>query len=133
VTEGMVEAGEGTPPEVTTSAPRSLTQEWQRLVGRLNTERGVPTLLLVAVAVAVAAVTAGLLWSGTESYGVLFRDLDAADAGKVAQALEQAGMEYRVDENSGLIMMPTDVLHVARMKLASEGLPRGATVGFASL
>lgn len=85
--------------------------------------------LLVSVFV-IALVVAMVLWSTTPSYSVLYRGLSDQDAGQILDALQKANIPVRLDAQSGAITVPADVVHEARFKLASQGLPRGSVNGF---
>lgn len=89
--------------------------------------------VMVGIAASVALGVAIVLWSQTPNYSLLFGDLAEKDAAEVVSALQQAGIEFKVDENSGAVMVPTGNLQDVRMKLAGEGLPRGDSPGFALL
>jgi flagellar M-ring protein FliF len=86
--------------------------------------------VMVGIAASVAIGVAVVLWSQTPSYSLLLGNLAQKDAMEIAQALQQAGIEYQVDQSSGVIMVPTSELQEARMKLAGQGLPRTDSVGF---
>ncbi len=90
-------------------------------------------LLLVGVAAAVAAGFAIVLWSQAPAYSRLFSDLPASEAAKVADALGSAGIEYRVNVDSGNIEVPASKLHDARLELASQELPNSGSAGMAML
>jgi flagellar M-ring protein FliF len=45
----------------------------------------------------------------------------------VVQALQTAAIEYKLDSNSGAIMVPAERVHEARLQLAGQGLPQGKT------
>ena len=89
--------------------------------------------VMVGIAASVALGVAVVLWSQTPNYSLLFGDLAEKDAAEVVSALQQAGIEFKVDDTSGAVMVPTGKLRDARMKLAGEGLPRGDSPGFALL
>jgi flagellar M-ring protein FliF len=86
--------------------------------------------LLVAIAALVAAVWAAMLWSGGSDYRVLFSNLSDRDGGAIVQALTQMNVPYKFNEGGGAILVPTNQVHDVRLRLASQGLPRGGTVGF---
>jgi flagellar M-ring protein FliF len=86
-------------------------------------------LLLVGVAAAVAAGFAIVLWSQTPGYTQLYSDLDTADAAQVAESLRAAGIEYKLDTGSGVVLVAESKLHDARLELASQGLPQGNAAG----
>ena len=85
---------------------------------------GVGTAALAAV-IAVAAI-----WARTPDYRVLFSNLSDRDGGSVVAALSQMNMPYKFSDVGGVIMVPADKVHDVRLRLASQGLPKGGTVGF---
>lgn len=89
--------------------------------------------ILLGVAAAVAAGVAVVLWSQAPSYTRLYSDLDATDAAEVVDALRALDIEYRLDTDSGTVMIPESRLHAARLELASQGLPQGGGIGMESL
>ena len=86
--------------------------------------------LMIGLAASVAIGVAIVLWAQTPSYRLLFSEMSTQDAGQVAASLQQAGIEYKVDEVDGRIWVAGDAAHEARMMLASQGLPAGGTTGF---
>lgn len=86
--------------------------------------------VMVGIAASVALGVAVVLWSQTPSYSLLYGNLAQKDAAEVMQSLEQSGVEYKVDEHSGALMVSTGDLQAARMKLAAIGLPRSEGFGF---
>lgn len=88
---------------------------------------------LVAVAASVAIAVYVVLWSQTPNYSLLYGSLSDKDIGAVLDALQKNGIEYRIDENSGAVMVPTAKVREAKMKLANDGLPRSANTGFGIL
>lgn len=90
-------------------------------------------LLLVGVAGSVAAGFAIVLWSQTPDFSRLYSGLESADASQVVEALRAAEIEFKVDTESGTVMVPQSRLHDARLELASQGLPQGSSSGMESL
>ena len=86
--------------------------------------------LLAGVAGLIAVIVGLLLWSRTPDYRVLFSNLADRDAGAVVQALQQMNVPYKFSEGGGIIYVPSDKVHDVRLRLASQGLPRGGVVGF---
>lgn len=86
-------------------------------------------MLLIGVAAAVAAGFAVISWSQAPGYTRLFSNLDGADASQVVEALRGADIEYKLNGDTGNIMVPEEKVHSARLELASQGLPAGATAG----
>jgi flagellar M-ring protein FliF len=85
-----------------------------------------PLLLLVGLAAAVAIGVGIALWSQAPSYSLLFGNLGDADASQLTQALDQAGIPYKVEH--GAVLVPAERVTEARMGLAAKGLP--ASGGF---
>jgi flagellar M-ring protein FliF len=85
---------------------------------------------LAGLAALVAIVVASLAWSRQPDYRILFTNLSDKDGGAVIAALSQMNVPYRFAPGGAAILVPEDRVHDARLKLASQGLPRGGTVGF---
>ena len=86
-------------------------------------------LLMAGAAALVALLVTALLWSGSGNYRVLFTNLSDRDGGAIVAALTQLNIPYR-NTDGGTILVPADKVHDARLKLASQGLPKGSIVGF---
>lgn len=90
-------------------------------------------LLLIGVAASVAAGFAIVLWSQTPGYTQLYSELESSDSAPVAEALRTAGIEYRLNTDTGSVSVPESRLHDARLELASQGLPKGRSGGMEML
>lgn len=86
--------------------------------------------LIVGVAAIVAAAVLVLLWSQEPTYDTLYANLDDKDAGEVVDALKNQGIDYKLDDKDGAIMVPAAKVHETRIKMAVLGLPRGGSAGF---
>jgi flagellar M-ring protein FliF len=86
--------------------------------------------VMVGIAASVALGVAVVLWTQKPSYSPLFGNLPQKDAVEIAQALQQAGIDYEIDQSNGIVMVPSGSLQAARMKLAGQGLPRSGSTGF---
>ncbi len=89
--------------------------------------------LMVGLAASVALGVAIVFWSQSPDYRLLYSNLADQDAGEIVQALQQAGVEYRLSDSSGTIMVPAADVSSARLMLAGEGLPKGSGAGFEML
>jgi flagellar M-ring protein FliF len=89
-----------------------------------------PLLLLLGVALAVAAGVTVVLWWKGPSWSLLYGNLSDSDASGVIQALQTGGIDYKLDNTSGAIMVPAERVHDARLQLASQGLPQGKNSSF---
>jgi flagellar M-ring protein FliF len=82
-----------------------------------------PILLLVGIAAAVAAGVAVVLWSRGPTYSMLYANLATEDQAQITQALDAATIPYRLEAGSNALMVPSERLSEARLKLAGQGLP----------
>src|SRR5690349_18824871 len=86
--------------------------------------------LAVGVALLIATIAATVMWSRSPDYRVLYANLGDKDGGAVIAAPSQMNVPYKFAEAGGAILVPEDKVHDVRLRLASQGLPRGGTVGF---
>src|SRR5574343_436857 len=84
---------------------------------------------MVAIAAVIAVVVGAILWSKQPDWKVLFSNLTEKDGGSIAAILEQQNIPHRYSD-SGALLVPAERVHAVRLKLASQGLPRGGMVGF---
>ena len=87
-------------------------------------------VLLGAAAAVIALVVAAVMWSSEPKYKVLFSNLDDRDGGAIVTALGTMNVPYRYNENGTALLVPAERVYDARLQLASQGLPRGGSVGF---
>jgi flagellar M-ring protein FliF len=86
--------------------------------------------LLIGVPILIAILSSALLWSRDATYKVLFSNISDADGGAIIASLTQMNIPYRHSESGNAILVPMDKVHDVRLKLASQGLPKGSIVGF---
>ncbi|ANB02790.1 flagellar basal-body MS-ring/collar protein FliF [Ectothiorhodospira sp. BSL-9] len=86
--------------------------------------------LLVGVAAAIALVVSLFIWLNRPDYTILYPDLGQRESAEVMQALDQHGINYRLDPVTGALTVPADSVHEARLQMATEGLPRAVGFGF---
>jgi len=87
-------------------------------------------IFMLILAASIGLGTAVVLWSQDSGHSALYVDLSDQDTADVIEALDQTGQEYRVENNGGLITVPSDRVRQIRMQLASQGLPRSSNRGF---
>lgn len=85
---------------------------------------------MLIVAAGVALGTATVLWSTSSEYTALYMDMPAQDSAAVVAALEQSGTPYKINNNSGMITVPSNKVQEVRLQLASAGLPRSSSRGY---
>jgi flagellar M-ring protein FliF len=92
---------------------------------------GVRTILLsVGAAITIAVMVGVWMWSQAPDYRVLFSNFNDKDGGAIVASLQQLNIPYKYSEGGTGILVPANQVHDARLKLASQGLPKGGNVGF---
>ncbi len=87
--------------------------------------------MMVGGAGAIVALMAGIwFWGQQPAYRVLFANYSDRDGGAIVAALQQMNVPYQVADGGGAILVPEKQVHDVRLKLASQGLPKGGGVGF---
>ena len=99
-------------------------------MGFAQTPGGRNLFLILGMAVVVAVMTAVWMWSQQPDYRVLFSNFSDRDGGAIVASLQQMNIPYKFAEGGGAIMVPANQVYDARLKLASQGLPKGGNVGF---
>jgi len=97
-------------------------------LSQLNARQKLSAMGLVALAIAL--LVGAWLWTKEPPYGVLFSNLSDQDGGQIVASLQQQNIPYKHSEGGGAILVPVALVHDARLKLASQGLPKGGLVGF---
>lgn len=102
----------------------------QRLVQRFNQlPNSRKILIIIAAAAIVAGVAIAVLWSRDPGYKILYANVSDKEGGAIIQALQTMNMPYKY-EVGGAISVPADKVYDIRLRLASQGLPKGGAVGF---
>jgi len=99
-------------------------------LGFAQTPGGRNIFLILGMAVVVAIMAAVWMWSQQPDYRVLFSNFSDRDGGAIVASLQQMNIPYKFAEGGGAIMVPASQVYDARLKLASQGLPKGGNVGF---
>ncbi|MEX1667541.1 flagellar basal-body MS-ring/collar protein FliF [Zhongshania guokunii] len=84
-------------------------------------------LILVGIAASVAIGVAAVMWSQGTDYRTLYANVAPERAAGVIDALNAAGIPYKIQEPTGSIMVPSEKIHDARIKLAGQGVMRDGT------
>jgi flagellar M-ring protein FliF len=87
-------------------------------------------LLMVAVAAVIAILVATSTWLKQADYRVLFSNISERDGGAIIAVLDQMNVQYKFNESGSAILIPGDRVHEVRLRLATQGLPKGGNVGF---
>lgn len=98
---------------------------------RLSTlDRAQRMRLGVGVVLLVAAAIAAVVLGRQPDYKVLFSNLSDKDGGAIVAQLSQMNVPYKHADGGGAILVPSDRVHDVRLRLASQGLPKGSVSGF---
>ncbi|MDO6440821.1 MULTISPECIES: flagellar basal-body MS-ring/collar protein FliF [unclassified Marinobacter] len=95
---------------------------------RLNLLRQVG--LMVGLAASVALGVAVVLWAQEPNYQPVVGDLSAYNPQDVTTILDSNGIDYKMDTRSGALLVPSDQVYNARLKLAAEGVTDQKTMGY---
>ena len=87
--------------------------------------------LLVGLAASVAIGFAVVLWSQQPEFRPLYGSMDNLNASQVVEVLQQSRIRYKVEPNSGALLVRSEDLADARLQLASAGVSQGdGNLGF---
>lgn len=84
----------------------------------------------VGVALLVAVAIAAIVLGRQPDYRVLFANLSDKDGGAIVAQLSQMNVPYKHADGGGAILVPADRVHDVRLRLATQGLPKGSVAGF---
>ena len=98
------------------------------ILGRMSSQQKLG--LMLAASAIIALFAGGWMWSQAPDYKVLFSNVSYRDGGAIIASLQQMNVPYKFAEGGGAILVPASEVHDARLKLASQGLPKGGLVGF---
>lgn len=79
---------------------------------------------------AIVAVASVVSLSSNEKYRTLYTGLSDQDGAAVIAALDQLSIPYQLAAGGTAIMVPEESVYETRLKLAGQGLPKSADVGF---
>ncbi|GGE58361.1 flagellar M-ring protein [Streptosporangium jomthongense] len=95
---------------------------------RLNLLRQIG--LMVGLAASVALGVAVVLWAQEPNYQPVVGDLSAYNPQDVTTILDSNGIDYKMDTRTGALLVPSDQVYNARLKLAAEGVTDQKTMGY---
>ena len=82
-------------------------------------------------AMALLAIALAFFFMGRQAdWRVLYANLGDKDGGAIVAQLSQMNVPYKHAEGGQAIMVPADKVHDTRLRLASQGLPKGSVTGF---
>ncbi|MBN9412055.1 MAG: flagellar M-ring protein FliF [Burkholderiales bacterium] len=114
--------------EVPAVAPNAASAPWSNRFAGLNP--GQRMKLAIGAALLVAIAVAAIVLGRQPDWRVLYANLADKDGGAIVAQLTTMNVPYRYTEGGGAIMVPADRVHDVRLRLASQGLPKGSVSGF---
>jgi len=108
--------------------PPPASPNWLQRLSALD--RAQRMRLGVGVALLVADAVAAIVMGRQPDYRVLFANLNDKDGGAIVAQLSQMNVPYKHAEGGGAILIPSDRVHDVRLRLATQGLPKGSVAGF---
>lgn len=88
---------------------------------------------LVGLAAAVAIGTVVVMWTAEPNYAPLYSNMSGQDSAQIADVLIANEIDFKLDANTGSILVDQSKLAEARLKLAAQGLPEGGMQGMEML
>ena len=98
--------------------------------GFANLDGGKKLRLALGLVLVVAIAVVGLMAGRQADYRVLYANLSDKDGGTIIAQLSQMNIPYKHSDGGSAILVPADRVNDLRMRLASQGLPKGAVAGF---
>lgn len=108
--------------------PLPASPNWLQRLSALD--RGQRMRLGAGVALLVVAAVAAMVMGRQPDYKVLFSNLSDKDGGAIVAQLSQMNVPYKHADGGGAILIPAERVHDVRLRLATQGLPRGSVTGF---
>ena len=78
--------------------------------------------LLAAAAIAATTIIVSVLWNGSHGYVSLYGSQENIPVSQIVTVLDGEKLEYRIDPQSGQILVPEETLSKTRMTLAAKGV-----------
>ncbi|NLS13701.1 flagellar M-ring protein FliF [Vibrio sp. SM6] len=90
-------------------------------------------VLSAVMAAIVAAIIVVALWSSSQSFRPLYSQQERFDIGEIVSVLETEGIDYRLQEQNGQVLVPEGEVARIRMLLASKGVKAKLPTGLETL
>ena len=100
----------------------------KRILANLSLRQRI-TIVLVIVLAGVGVYEL-IQYQQEADFRPLFTGVAPEDAGGIVQKLKESGVEYRLGEGNGSILVPSARLAELRITMASAGLPKTGRIGF---
>ncbi|MBI5183608.1 MAG: flagellar M-ring protein FliF [Nitrospinae bacterium] len=91
---------------------------------------GKKVIVLTVVAVITAGLIVMIIWEQKPEFHILYSNVSSEDMGLIVERLKEERVPYQLTAGGTAVMVSSDKVYEVRIKLAGEGLPHGAGVGF---
>ena len=86
--------------------------------------------LLVGIASVITFSVLVVMWSQAPDYRPLYSNLDPGQASEIARVLEEGGVRFTVEPETGMVLVPASKIHDARMKIAAADVIATKDTGY---
>src|ERR1041384_7285277 len=100
----------------------------KRILANLSIRQRI-SIAIVAIGV-MAALYALVRHQKEADFKPLFTGVSPEDAAGIVQKLKESGIEYRLPDSGGSVLVPSARVAELRLVMASAGLPKTGRVGF---
>lgn len=87
----------------------------------------------LGLALFIAIGVIGLVMGRQAEWRVLYANLADKDGGAIVAQLTTMNIPYKHADGGGAILVPADKVYDTRLRLASQGLPKGSVAGFETM
>jgi flagellar M-ring protein FliF len=88
----------------------------------------------LTLAAAVILVASGIFvfvhWNRERDFKPLYSDLSAEDAGAIVAKLREGGIEFRLLDADGTVLVPSEKVAELRLQMATAGIPKSGRIGY---
>jgi flagellar M-ring protein FliF len=105
----------------------SLSQRFSGLDQAQRLRIGLGLALFIAIGII------GLMMGRQAEWRVLYANLADKDGGAIVAQLTTMNIPYKHADGGGAILVPADKVYDTRLRLASQGLPKGSVAGFETM
>lgn len=86
--------------------------------------------VLVTVILVAAGIYGFVHWNHDRDFKPLYSNLSAEDAGAIVAKLRESGIEFRLLDVDGTILVPSEKVAELRLQMATAGIPKSGRIGY---
>ncbi|HVP06740.1 MAG TPA: flagellar basal-body MS-ring/collar protein FliF, partial [Candidatus Acidoferrum sp.] len=108
--------------------PKGTFKSISEFIARMTPSQVMMLFGVVAGTIVGAIFVVG--WLKNVTYARLYSHMEESEAGEVVSYLTEHKIPYKLGDDGTSIEVPSDEVYKTRIALASEGLPKGGTIGY---